>query len=372
MGAQQPVTMNIGGFAVVAPTARTRLSASHWARLSQAVLLEGEGRLDGANRLIAEVEERLGVNDAHRRALIHGVDAERYSIRLANATRERAELDRARVLNDPLEPPPIPSAVTSKLADARKAEAAAEALRKADPRKNRLEIKAHLTTAKLARRAAQLLQDEAAEKAWSQNAAKETAALALARGEEIEQEITEVFDWLRDEDGALVRDHSSQTAILQTQRAAVLRPTTHDGLLHALCNGDLDDDKERLVSAVRLYQVGERYRAAFEVAEGLRTGDKQEIRAPSSAPGGLQEKGVEARDTLAVMRNGLPVRDVMGQRTSLHTHPMDWRTQKILDEVCGRKRTAAAAAKGLGMDHRTAKKRLRRGLFHVGENLDWW
>ena len=197
--------------------------------------------------------------------------------------------------------------------------------------------------------------------------------MAVGRGIQVAEEIVQTVEWLRDENGALIRDKSSQVGILRTERAVVRRMVSHDGLREAFERGDLVmDTGDFLVPDHRLWAVGRRYRDLYVTAENMLTPSKSEGGGCGFGPKGLQDHQVQAREKLAELRHGLPKRDMRGERLSIHNHPLAQKTVDVLDLIAGEDETVGTAAKTLKMDERTVKKHLRRGLFHCGENLDWW
>ncbi|MDB5456218.1 MAG: hypothetical protein JWP92_1803 [Caulobacter sp.] len=250
-------------------------------------------------------------------------------------------------------------AVLDKMAEARRARIRAELLRSSNPVKNRRAILDHEAAARRAETEADRLQIEAADYQWAETAVRETERLALNRGEAVAHVVTEIATWARGEDGGLIRDPVDQTAVLKRERAVVRRMGGRTGLMTAFERGDLDGaGAERPIDGRRLLQVALRYRRAYETAEGLTSPSRdlgqprvQRCR-PSSGP---HERVFEAREQLRNLRRGLTPKQ-----------------RPIIDAVCGLDLSPAAAAAAAGIDPKTAKARLRKGLVAMGETLDWW
>ena len=256
--AHQPVGVILGGLPFVRPDAGTIMTTKAWRQLGQAILLKDAGLDAHALATVRRLEDDLGVHDAHRRALINGVDRELQANRRQAVVRKQEEHRRARDLAAPLNAPPVTHDVLSKMADARYHEGKAKILRDTDPRENRAAIKEHETKAKLARKAAREMQAAAADQHWSEGAIGESERLAKARQEEVEEVETEIAEWVRDEDGCLVRDHSSQVGILKVEKAMVRKIVSRDGLEHMKTLGHISD---------RQYAAGLSYREAFNVRQ---------------------------------------------------------------------------------------------------------
>lgn len=281
MLAHQPVSVVVAGLAFVRPDVTTKLKPKAWDMLGQAILLQDAGMDLAAASAIRRLEDRLGVHDAHRRALVSGVEAELQANRRRAAAGVQMERRRARDLAAPLNPAPIAHEVLAKMAEARKAEETAKILKASDPRKNRAEIKKLETKAKLARKSANELQGKAANEHWSFMAGKESESLAKGRDELVEEVETEIAEWVRDEDGCLVRDHSSQVGILRTEKARVRKMISRDGLEHMLNLGHLTN---------RQYGAGLSYRQSFTV----RADDMQPARIGDSTGGSGSGADVKA------------------------------------------------------------------------------
>lgn len=252
--AHNPISMNVAGLPFVRPDATTKLTPKAWDMLGQAILLKGAGLDAAANAVMLRLEDRLGVHAAHRRALVNGVESELLANRRKGVARSQTEHRRARDLSESAKPAPITQDVLSRMAEARYHETAAKTLRSTGAKQNRAAIKDHETKAALARKAAKEAQAKGADKHWSGLAVNESECLARARGEEVRQVETEIAEWVRDDDGCLVRDHSSQVGILRTERAKVCRVVSRDALEHMLELGHVTK---------RQYAAGLSYRESF-------------------------------------------------------------------------------------------------------------
>lgn len=160
---------------------------------------------------------------------------------------------------------------------------------------------------------------------WAIKAVAESAALALARGEEVETVETEVTKWRVDRHGVTKRKRGEP--ILDVEVARATRVMSRTGLALAFARGHLDGGR---VSAEALFFVGGKYREAYEASIALRTPDRDEgaPSAPRCKPSaGISQQVLEAGETLKALRSGLNRRQI-----------------KVLDLICGRDMAVKAAA----------------------------
>lgn len=160
---------------------------------------------------------------------------------------------------------------------------------------------------------------------WAIKAVAESAALALARGEEVETVETEVTKWRVDRHGVTKRKRGEP--ILDVEVARATRVMSRTGLALAFARGHLDGGR---VSAEALFFVGGKYREAYEASVALRTPDRDEgaPSAPRCKPSpGVSQQVLEAGETLKALRSGLNRRQI-----------------KVLDLICGRDMAIKAAA----------------------------
>ena len=160
---------------------------------------------------------------------------------------------------------------------------------------------------------------------WAIKAVAESAALALARGEEVETVETEVTKWRVDRHGVTKRKRGEP--VLDVEVARATRVMSRTGLALAFARGHLDGGR---VSAEALYFVGGKYREAYEASVALRTPDRDEgaPSAPRCKPSpGISQQVLEAGETLKALRSGLNRRQI-----------------KVLDLICGRDMAIKAAA----------------------------
>jgi len=201
--------------------------------------------------------------------------------------------------------------------------------------------------------------------AWAGRAVAESAALALARGEQVEDEEVETHDWKRGKHGEIKRRKGVPQLI--TERAIVKRVQSRTGLELAFRRGDLDGAGVR---AEALLHIGTIYREAWITANAQR-GPVREEGVPSSprckASLGPAEAIFEAQQTLLRLREGR----VRGEDGKLRRMEGAWMTRRqiaILDAVCGQDMALGAAAKALRMGYPALRRGLKAGLVVAWEN----
>lgn len=282
--------------------------------------------------------------------------------------REVEDRRRAARLNAPLaEPDPEPAvqrdlkALTRAEDDATRARADADAAWRRDDRPAHKEAlgrlkaaQSRIQTLRLAINAARTAQID---RRWVESAKGETEALAKARGEEVEDEDTEVAEWLRDpESGALVKGDDG-LPVLKTEKARARRVLTRTGLDRAFVRGDLGDGTR---TPVRLREIGRAYAAAYQAAMAMLTPQSQEVRGTGIPE--PQMATLSAGDLLAVMRGDKVIEGVQLTRLSR-------KQRAILDRVCGNGEAVGMAARAIKSGVPSAVRALRHGLEVAGENI---
>lgn len=178
----------------------------------------------------------------------------------------------------------------------------------------------------------------------------ETAALGLARGEEVKAESVRIAAPALDEHGA--RLVSRGLPLYRRESVARLRIVSRGGLQLAFERGDLDGGRVR---AERLYETGKAYRWAFEASTGLTTAERNlaavSAHAPLRASAGPQDAVFAAGEALRAYRRGLADRP-----------------QAVLDRICGVDMTVRATAIALAADPRTIRRLLVEALTAASDN----
>lgn len=345
--AQTPELINVGPLAIVVPDASVRFTPSVWRDLSCAVGLESIGATDAARELITDLEHRLGVNDAHRRALDTSPDHVR---RLISEGRRRrrleASIQAARVHVQPrLQEVVDALAHLARQAQAKRAEATA--LRQKDEaagtRLHRRQAKALEAAARRLDEKAKEIRDEERRRDSLYGEAKAAIVRAAESGENlIAPEVTEA-DWLKDEFGVLVRHRSGNRRglpMLNYRQSVRLRRLT--GIAHAYESGHLG--LPGTSQALWLKKAADDYRDAFEVAVGQASGGGGEG-GGGFGPKGPQVRQIEAGEHLAAMRQFLTPRQLV-----------------VLNKVCGEDKRLRTAATEMGAGFPATVRALRLGL----------
>ncbi|HEY3797958.1 MAG TPA: hypothetical protein VGL58_06350 [Caulobacteraceae bacterium] len=172
----------------------------------------------------------------------------------------------------------------------------------------------------------------------------ETQSLAKARGESVRAESVRIATPLMDEHGARIVRHG--LPVYRQETVSRVRILSRGGLQLAFERGDLDGGP---VKAERLYELGKRYRTAFETASALTT--RQRNLAPISgcspmrSSSGPQDAVFAAGEALRRWREGLSPRQLAA-----------------LDAVCGLDLSLNAAAARLVANPRTVRRLLLEGL----------
>lgn len=184
---------------------------------------------------------------------------------------------------------------------------------------------------------------------WAMKAVAESAALALARGEDVETVETEVAKWRVDRHGVTKRKRGEP--ILDVEVARTTRVMSRTGLALAFARGHLDGGR---ISAEALFFIGGKYREAYEASESMRTPDRDEgaPSAPRCKPSaGVSQQVLEARETLKALRMGLNRRQVT-----------------VLDLVCGRDMAIRAAADAMRAGVPSIRRTLVKALSEAWAN----
>jgi hypothetical protein len=342
-GPQQPLAMIFGGLTLVLPTADRRLTDRQWADLSCAVVLDFEGSPDIARDLLAQVEAKLGTNEAHRRAAASSPETVTGAIREAKR-RAKLEANRhASTLDLPIRDPDIVKAIAACERQAHEKRAEAASLRIIGAKAHRRAIKALEAAARgLDQKAQELLKTEEDDDRLYGDA-KDPILRARARGEEITAGVVELAEVARDEYGARIihRDGPSRgLPVLKYDKQTRARKLT--GIEHAFHAGYLEGGHGSN-SQDALREVGLIYAESYEVAVGGTS---------SSGEGGTgygakgpQLRVIEAGDRLKIMRAGLTKRQ-----------------RDVLDLVCGQDMRVREAATALKAGFPATERALRGGL----------
>jgi hypothetical protein len=184
---------------------------------------------------------------------------------------------------------------------------------------------------------------------WALKAVAESAALALARGEEVEAVETEVAKWRVDRHGVTKRKRGEP--ILDVEVARTTRVMSRTGLALAFARGHLDGGR---ISAEALFFIGGKYRDAYEASVSMRTPDRDEgsPSAPRCKPSpGVSQQVLEAGETLKALRTGLNRRQV-----------------KVLDLVCGQDMAIRAAADAMKAGVPSIRRTLVKALSEAWAN----
>lgn len=226
---------------------------------------------------------------------------------------------------------------------------------------------AAIRTAVELERQAQLRVDERKQARWSGAVLTERKTLEATRGSETEDVLTEVSDWVRDENGALVRDRRG-VPLLGTDKARTVRVLASEGLRVAFDNGDLDrKDEDDRFSADTLLATGKRFRDAYETYASLASPDRDAgaPSAPRCKPStGPQNAAFEAGEEIRLMTGRLSAAQISVRRFNgmKELIPMTDLELKVVALVCGRDETVRAAARQVRKRHDTVRLALRSGL----------
>lgn len=216
-------------------------------------------------------------------------------------------------------------------------------------------LKAAQDRIRLLRRTINAARQAQVDRRWVAGANAETEHLASLRQEEVEDEDTEVPEWLRDdESGALIKGDDG-LPVLKVERAKARRVLTRSGLDLAFVRGDLG---EGVHNPVRLREIGRAYAASYQAAYAQLTPDVHEVRGS-----GIPEPQLSTLahwSALAVMR---------GEKAGLRLKRLTPKQRAVLDKVCGEGMTVGAAARAIRAGVPSVRRALRSGLDVAGENL---
>lgn len=357
---QKPVALPLGGLTLVLPSQERRLTPKQWADLGCAVILDFEGEADQATALIADLEDRLGVHQAHRRACVSSPEEVR---RLIASTAQRrtltSEMRAVRLAGASRLPEPTEE-IERLVKRAGREDAKAETLRRKNARLHSDDIRAHRTTAKRCRMLADQMRQDQLHQHWASQAIGESTDYAMARGEEVVEEVVNRGRFETDEDGVRLKHrrdarpsgldrpgHRRGDAVLVVEQTVRRRVMTRGGLKLAYERGDLDEGRGAK-HEMRLRDTGLRYQACYERLPGFGSSPEPNDGGRSSRdparPFG-QETATDARQDLAIMRD-----------------PLSDREREVLDLICGRDFTLGAAAADLKAGIPTTRRALRSGL----------
>ncbi len=374
---QSPCIIEVGPVQFVLPDEALSLTRRTWADVSCAVILEADGLIEPARALVSVVESRLGVHDAHRRALETSPQQVAAEIG-ATARRRRAQLDQRaiRLAGEAREPAPTEE-IERLIRRATEAEAKAKDLRAAlgKRRPNRetgLAIKGHVEEAKRLRKTADALRRAQLDEHWASAAIAESANYALARREDVVEEQVVRARFETDDAGVRRRHrrsaapagiefpgHRAGDAVLVEERVTRRRVLTRGGLELAYRRGDLDEGKgakrERL-----LYATGQAYQQGYERIEGLAGG----------------RRDPDGGSAVSTRRLDLPagqevVADQQGQFAAMRA-ALSPRQRAVLDRVCGLDMSIGAAAGAMGAGVPSIRRALRGGLGAAAQAAREW
>lgn len=355
-GADQPVGVTIGPIMVVTPNEQ-RLAPAVWTDLACAMVAADSGRSALADAMVASIERRLGVNEAHHRALVIGSDEWRRLNSEKKRRRILAEHQRAASLQSRTVDPGPSEMVGEKLRVAAEHRATAATLKARDAaaksRGNRAAINQHLTAAAALEHDAQMIRDREVNDRWLSNATKETLDLARLRNEDVDQETIELMTYPTDEYGARLRHKTGSRrgqVVEHTDRVtrAVIR-SRGGGLEYALEKGHLDGGPGS-PKPDGLFRTGDRYREAYEIDEGQTSNSGGG--AGGFGPKGPQIRLVEAGEILKIMRSKLSPRE-----------------RKVLDLVCGQGMRLREVATRMKAGFPATTRALRNGLRTAAEQV---
>lgn len=284
------------------------------------------------------------------------------------ARRKADEYRRAKALNAPLEQPEIGPTLERDLKALERAQGEALLARaEADVAREGGDNKAHkLALAKLKtaqgkirvlRRDIDAARNAQIDRRWAEQATAETLTLDKVRGDESEEEDTEVPEWVRDpESGGLLKGDDG-LPVLRVERATTRRALSRSGLDLAFVRGDLGEGTQ---TPMRLREIGRRYAAAYEAAAARLTPEANEVRGTGVPEPQLST--LMAWLDLAIMRGERELEGVELRRLSP-------KQRGVLDRVCGLGLTIGASAREMRAGVPSVRRALRAGLETAGENL---
>lgn len=340
--AHQPYRLPVGELAVVVPDQGRRFTNAQRVDLAAAVLLHAGSYEGPAREMISLLEQRLGVNPAHRRAL----DTSPADVRAEIADKRRRMLDASReAATRPAQArdPEFVEKIAQAALSAHERRSRAEELRAAGAKKHRREIKVLLNQAREFDWKAEQIRDQELEQYRLYGAARDQILLAKLRGDDIDARDVETAEIAVDEYGArIIERRGSRRGLPALVISNHTRVTKLEGIRHALAAGYLRGVKGALPE-LRLVQIGEAYAAAYEIIEG-------EATHAGEGGGGFKPKAplprnIEAGETLADMREALSPRQ-----------------RAVLDLVCGKNWRLRPAAASLGAGFSATKTALVSGL----------
>lgn len=358
---QTPSAVVIAPLLVVTPCELQALQPREWFEIACALVAEADGRPDLSHALVRRLEAFLGVNDAHRRALVDGPETVIEAIRETREAKALREQRRAAYLNRGQGDHHLSEEVGRLLKQASEHRMKAAELEASDnaavkagrPRKHRKEIKEHLGSARSYEIQAGDLSTRERDFRWLVGAIDETKQLALARGEEVDEDIVEVEFTVLDDDGAplrYARGPNRGDKITRSERFnRVTIGSRGGGIEYAYEKGHLEG---RGPKSQHLKSVGERYRDCYEIIRGLTT-----TKGEGGGGGGFHAKAPQMRhlragEDLKHMREDLTPRELA-----------------VLDLVCGQDMRLRPAAKALGAGFPSTKRALHSGLVKAWASL---
>lgn len=342
-GAHQPYALPLGPLAVVVPNRGMTFSNVQRVDLAAAVLLQA-GRYEGpAREMIARLEQRLGVNPAHREALATSPADVRARI---SAEKRRRLLDanrQASRVEAPVRDPAFAATVAKAEGKLRDAQHDLDKLRAGDAKKNRKAIKRGENRIRDLAEKLSNLQALELETYALMGEAREPIIRAIQRGDTVQAKESETADFSRDEHGARIIHRTGEMRGLPSLvYSRGLRAKHLSGLEHARHAGYLSKIKGAL-PVDRLMQIGADYAAAYIVIAG-------QAKHAGEGGGGFKPKApvprqIEAGELLADMRKGLTAR----QRVAL-------------DLICGEDMRVREAATVAGAGAPATLRALVQGL----------
>lgn len=354
------VTM-IGKVAFATPTPKPDLTPVQLKAIELAFIAADEGRTGAAELHIRRVERRLwpkGFDPHHVLRLMRVANDPGYrnelrlGVREVRFQRQRSERRHVAQLGAGQEAPAHDKAMANDIRKMDESQAKLDAFAEGKRQAGKGEKKALLEDIRVRRLRIKAAHEAQVTQRWAGHSVSETTRLASSRGEEVQDEATEVPEWVRDENGALVKGEND-LPILKVERAKTKRVLSRSGLDLAFVRGDLGEGRE---APMRLLLIGRRYGVAFASAVARTTPEAKEIRS-SSIPE-PQMAALMAWDELNALR---------GDKEGLE--PMSRRQRDVLDRVCGLDMTIGATAQAMKAGVPSIRRALRGGLMKAEENV---
>lgn len=348
---QRPVSRSLLGLSLVLPTAETSVPDKAWPLIALAMVLDHEAQFDHARALLRRLEDRLGTNDAHRRAAASSVEDVVEEIGRGKATVALEQACRVAVIGAPLRDPDIVAEIEEARAGAADARAEAAQLRDEDPKRHRKKIKNLEAIARSLDAKAEAARLRELEENRKMGAARETVLRARARGQEVKVEEVETATVVRDEHGARVtHKRGSKRGEPVLKYELISRPEIVTAIMHALDAGKLDNPRTGQ-GGDGLKKIADQYAEMAAASNHLRCVDPEATGGGGGTGGGPQIKTTEANQWLEIARRRLTVRQRL-----------------VLDKVCIEDKLIWTVAKEMKAGRPSIARALRGGLVQVVRN----